>query len=88
MTSRRLPFLAAMLAATTISTGAAPKTFNHLNPGGLPDLRETVPVNIVFVGYEPSQVGQSAFLADLPATYQPVVRSRLWYGVIEANESQ
>jgi hypothetical protein len=83
MVNRGVLLAACALAAATVSTGAAPKSFTYLNPGGPADLRETVPVNVVFVGYEPSQIDQSAFLSQLPATYQPVVRSRLWYGVIE-----
>ena len=40
-------------------------------------------MNIVFVGYEPTLVSQSDFLAALPQTYKPIVRSRFPYGVIE-----
>ena len=52
-----------------------------LNPGGLPHLREHVPVNIVFVGYTHAQVNRTAFLNDLPDSYQPVVRDLLYYGI-------
>jgi len=64
-------------------TTAQSPSFLHLNPGGLSDLPETVPVNIVFVGYEPSLVNQSSFLSALPGTYKPIVRSRFPYGVTE-----
>ncbi|GIE97407.1 hypothetical protein [Paractinoplanes rishiriensis] len=44
---------------------------------------EKVPVNVVFVGYEQNQVGRTAFSAELARKYEPVVRSRLLYGVTE-----
>jgi hypothetical protein len=62
---------------------AAPPTYEHLNPGGQPALTERVPVNVVFLGYEPSQVDRTAYLGGLPASYEPVVRSRLPYGTVE-----
>ncbi len=62
---------------------AATPRFDHLNPGGQPRLSERVPVNVVFVGYEPSKVRRSAFLNGLPKKYEPVVRSRLVYGETE-----
>jgi hypothetical protein len=66
---------------------SSPKTqspsFLHLRPGGTTELPESVPVNIVFAGYEPSMVSQSDFLSGLPATYRPIVRSREFYGLRE-----
>jgi hypothetical protein len=59
--------------------------FVNLNPGGPANLDEQVPVQFVFVGLEPATVNQTQFLAGLPATYDPVVRSRLWYGVKESS---
>src|SRR5688572_22734828 len=84
--TRRLIGSALVMAtalATAFVAGAPAASFLYLDPGKLPDLRETVPVQVVFVGYEPSTINQSAFLAALPQTYKPVVRSRLWYGVLE-----
>lgn len=42
-----------------------------------------MPVNVVFLGYQPAQVGKAAYLSGLPKRYEPVVRSRLPYGVTE-----
>ncbi|MGH2452139.1 MAG: hypothetical protein ACRDF5_00025 [bacterium] len=64
-------------------TGAPGSSFTHLNPGGPPNLTERIPIHFVFVGYDPSQVNQAAFLAQLPTRVGPVVRSRLWYGMVE-----
>jgi len=63
--------------------GGAPPDFDHLDPGGQPDLREEVPVNIVFVGYDRDQISSSRFRRTLADSYEPVVRSRLWYGIEE-----
>ncbi|MEU8239649.1 hypothetical protein AB0C07_15510 [Actinoplanes missouriensis] len=86
---RRSPFVialvAALVAASAGPAGAHGKQPNlsYLDPGGQPRLVEKVPVNVVFVGYEPAQVAKSAFLAELAPSYEPVVRSRLSYGVTE-----
>src|SRR5207342_3663291 len=44
---------------------------------------EKVHVNVVFVGFSRSQVGEHAFRDGLPKEYEPVVRSRLFYGNTE-----
>src|SRR5688572_9196181 len=76
--------LAAVVAVLALGTaagaGAAPGAWKALNPGGAADLDETVPVNVVFVGYEAAQVPWAQVQAQLPAGSEPVVRSRLWYG--------
>jgi hypothetical protein len=73
----------ATIAVANFSTVAAtaPDPFAHLNPGGKTPLRELVPVNIVFVGYEPGQVDAEALLGGLPGRYRPQVRSLLFYGI-------
>jgi len=75
--------------AAAIGVGIAVPTasatgFSNLQPG-VPkaDLSERVPVNVVFVGFSPSQVGATAFKSGLPRRYEPVVRSRLLYGNTE-----
>ena len=84
MTTRVLIFASAtLIAAFTLTGRAAPPAFNYLDPGGAPDLRESVGVNVVFVGYERPLIDETAFRRALPATYEPVVRSRLWYGIVE-----
>ena len=63
------------------SAAGARGSFGHLNPGGVTPLRERVPVNFVFVGYEPGQVHRAGFLSKLPDRYRPQVRSRIFYGL-------
>jgi hypothetical protein len=53
--------------------------FQNLEPGERADLEEEVPVNFVFVGYDPDDVGSERFLARLPKEYKPIVRSRYAY---------
>lgn len=78
-----MAFMVALLLSTSISAATAQPSFVHLKPGQIANIAERVPVNYVFVGLEPTSVNRAGFLANLPATYEPVVRSRLWYGVIE-----
>jgi hypothetical protein len=76
--------ITAMLGASAGAAGAAPKSsYAYLHPGGQPRLTEKVPVNVVFLGYEPNQVGRTAYLSGLPSRYEPVVRSRLPYDLTE-----
>jgi hypothetical protein len=86
---RRGAFIALMVAAlvgasATPAGAAAPAhRYHFLSPGGQPRLTETVPVNVVFLGYEQPQVGPAAFKGELARKYEPVVRSRLSYDVVE-----
>jgi hypothetical protein len=78
--------LVAVLVGASVGpagSAAAAGSYGYLKPGGQPRLVEKVPVNVVFVGYEPNQVAKSAFMGELASGSEPVVRSRLWYGVTE-----
>ena len=79
--------LIALLVAGTVSVttpaASAADSYAHLDPGGPANLPETVPVNVVFVGYEPGNVNTAAFRAGLPNEYKPVARYRLFYGIEE-----
>jgi len=79
-----IALISTMVGASAGAAGAAPKSsYTYLHPGGQPTLTEKVPVNVVFLGYEPNQVGKAAYLSGLPKKYEPVVRSRLFYGQTE-----
>ncbi|MCB9649447.1 MAG: hypothetical protein H6730_23040 [Deltaproteobacteria bacterium] len=52
-----------------------------LQPGQQVTLRQRVPVKIVLVGYDPAAIDPAAIQAELPATYQPVVRYPEFYGI-------
>jgi hypothetical protein len=75
--------VATVLSLGGAAAGQAAARYQHLNPGGQPRLSERIPVNVVFVGYEQPAVNRSAFLGALPRRYEPVVRSRLFYGIEE-----
>jgi hypothetical protein len=77
--------VAALAAGVAPASGAAGSkgSYRHLDPGGPARFSEKVPVNLVFVGYERDQVRKHRFLAGLPSRYQPVNRSRLFYGVTD-----
>ena len=70
-------------ALTAVPAAADPPEFTHLDPGGQPRLVERLPVNVVFIGYDNSQVNPAKFFGALPRSYEPVVRRRLDYGVKE-----
>lgn len=78
-----LSVLSAGAALTVAPAQATPPRFANLNPGGQADLRERVPVNVVFVGYDRDDVDVARMRAGLANAYEPVVRSRLWYGNVE-----
>ena len=78
-----LSVVSAGIALTVRPAEAAPPTFANLNPGGAADLRERVPVNVVFIGYDRRDIDRGRLRAGLPREYEPVVRSRLWYGNVE-----
>ncbi len=72
-----LTILAASGVAGAIMTGPPDGvSYQNLEPGGRADLDERVPVNFVFVGYEPDDVSAERFLSGLPREYKPIVLSR------------
>jgi hypothetical protein len=66
-----------------LGTPASASSYDALTPGGLTPLRETVPVNVVFVGFQEGDVPWPAVLEELPESAQPIVRSRAFYGIEE-----
>lgn len=58
------------------------RDFDSIVPGAKSQLREHVPVNFVFVGYDPSEVDARAFRRVLPQRYRPIVRMPdILYGI-------
>ena len=52
-----------------------------LRPGAFVVQTQTVPVDLVFIGYRPDQIDEQALVNALPATYSPVVRYPQFYGL-------
>jgi len=79
---RALVLLMALCVCVVLgsSASAQQEPRSGLEPGKKANLGEKVPVNYVFVGYEPGDVGKARFLNGLPEKYKPVVRSKLSYG--------
>jgi|GEM_PF-6023687 len=78
----RLPVVLAVVVPLILagpSVAPSAPAFTHLTPGQIANPSEQVPVQFVFVGYEPAQVNQAAFLGQLSRRVDPVIRSRLWY---------
>jgi hypothetical protein len=63
---------------------AAPPAFSTLEPGAFREIEQNLPVNIVFVGYEPGagaqQVDEAIFRAGLPRIYRAINRVPSAYG--------
>ena len=72
-----------LTVALTLVLAPRASAFETLDPGGPPDLRETVPVQIVLLGYEPDQVPEATLRASLPTANEPLIRSRNYYGARE-----
>lgn len=75
--------IAALGAWMLPAAGAQESSLANLDPGELASLEEDVLVQYVFVGYEPEQVDEATFLSGLPGEYRPIVRSRLFYDIVE-----
>jgi hypothetical protein len=80
--SKRFVCLACLLGLTLlIVTPVAARTpdFHALAPGESVVFAQTVPINLVFIGYDAPD--QGALLDTLPASYEPVVRFPIFYGL-------
>lgn len=70
-------------AATTAWAAPEPGGMLQSNPVEIPPppLTTTINVNVVFVGYEAADINETAFEAELPTTYDPIVRYPAFYGI-------
>ena len=71
--------VAVLTPQAALAKGPKRTTLSHLAPGKQTSLRERVPINYVFVGFERGDVKTSAFLKGLPRSYSPIIRSKQWY---------
>jgi hypothetical protein len=69
-------FLAGTVSATGKDTSAP-----ALVPGQTVTYTQTIPINIVFIGYQPSDINKADFASWLPSTYKPLVRYPEFYGI-------
>jgi hypothetical protein len=84
MNRRVLYLIGALLAlAFALPASAQSRDFQTLRPGKLDTLRQTIPVNIVFVGYDAFDT--KAVREGLPHSYRPIVRLQRIYHAAERN---
>lgn len=83
MTPRRRPIAGfwAVLFLFGAVTAAGAHGSRGLNPGDFETLKQDVPVNLVFIGYDKRTIDLRALAAVLPATYLPRVRYPQFYGL-------
>lgn len=85
VTAILLPIAAPVSAGSTPTTPtlSAPNTQTTADANALQSdtINLTVPVNIVFIGYNRQQINRDAVLAQLSNSYDPVVRAPRFYGL-------
>jgi hypothetical protein len=72
---------ALVMGLAPASALAAEDAFTALEPGETVTFAQTVPINIVFIGYQPNKINTRAVLNELPDAYEPVVRVPQFYGL-------
>jgi hypothetical protein len=70
-----------LLAFSASAAPVAPLKLQTLSPGNAPEISNNLRVNIVFVGYEGSDVDVEQILAAMPNKYKPHVRRPVKYGI-------
>jgi hypothetical protein len=70
-----------MLSLLLTAPAAAKGGQSVFQPGEPITLEQTVPINIVLIGYGEDQVDEQELLDELPASYSPVVRYPHFYGL-------
>ncbi len=69
-----------VLGSALPAAAKAPK-FQELRPGEFTTLSKEIPIKIALVGFDEADVNEDALLAELPETYNPLVRYPQFYGL-------
>ncbi len=71
-----LSLLSALVFLALFATPAAAhqQRFDGLQPGAFVTFKQTVPINLVFIGYDRHAIDHDAVLRELPKGYDPLVR--------------
>lgn len=72
--------IALIVGLVPASVLAAPSA-QVLQPGETVTFEQTVPINIIFIGYKRDSIERDALRRQLPQTYKPVDRAALFYGL-------
>jgi hypothetical protein len=86
--TKGLRVIACLIAITGICVSIAyaggSTSFETLDPGKTLIVKQEIPINIVFVGYEKGtgdqDINQADFVKGLPTNYRPVARADWYYG--------
>lgn len=83
MKKRLFSLLSIMLVISMFlsSPASASTSQSALQPGETVTYEQTVPVNIVFIGYKRDSIEKQTLLRQLPETYEPVNRASQYYGL-------
>jgi hypothetical protein len=76
-----IAIFALVIGLAPASVLAAPNANDVLQPGEMVTYEQTVPVNVVFIGYKRDSIEKQTLLHQLPETYEPVVRYPQFYGL-------
>ena len=76
-----VPMLAARAPADAEVTFRRSPSFSGLEPGAFVSHKQTIPVDIVLIGFDPTQINRSDLAALLPKTSTPAVRYPQFYGL-------
>jgi hypothetical protein len=73
--------LSLFMTGTASATGQDKVASGVLQPGQTVTYTQTVPINLVFIGYSAADINQADLSSWLPATYEPLVRYPQFYGL-------
>jgi hypothetical protein len=73
--------LSLFMTGTASATGQEKVASGPLQPGQTVTYTQTVPINLVFIGYSPADINKADLSSWLPATYEPLVRYPQFYGL-------
>jgi hypothetical protein len=70
-----------ILSLLVVSPAAAKNSLRTLKPGEQVTFKQTIPVNLIFIGYERDAIDREILRDQLPASYTPIVRIPAFYGL-------
>lgn len=73
--------LSMFMTGTAAATEKSAPEIDALTPGATVTYTQTVPINLVFIGYSDADIVQTELSAWLPGTYEPLVRYPQFYAL-------
>lgn len=87
MKKRLFALLSILIVLSMFMTGTASATsedkaaYGVIKPGQETTLTQTIPINLVFIGYSAADINKADLNAWLPGAYEPLVRYPQFYGL-------